>query len=100
VDIVENRDCFYYDYFVDFTPPSGAITPYSGSWTPTMWRAEATKAITNCFGSGDVDSSGSIALVIDEKSAAARARTSCPATCTTGTTTRTGASFQGGKVFK
>lgn len=65
--VVECHDCMYYDYAPGVTP---AVTPgraYSGTWTPDAWRREVTSAITNCFGSADVDDSGSVALVVAAK---------------------------------
>src|SRR3954453_8162624 len=60
--VVENRDCFYYEFFDCVAPASGTITPYPGAWTPERWRREVTTAIVNCFGSSDVDTSGEVAL--------------------------------------
>ena len=65
--VVECRDCMYYDFAPGVTP---AITPgraYSGPWTPDAWRREVTSAITNCFGSADVEAGGSVALVVAAK---------------------------------
>jgi hypothetical protein len=66
VDIlVENRDCWYYDYFpADIRPTVNTFSDYTGLWTPARWRAEVTKAMTNCFGPSDVDTSGEVALEI------------------------------------
>lgn len=66
--VVENTGCFYYDFFDCDAPPSGTIPPYTGDWTPERWRREVTTAIVNCFGRTDVDTSGSVALVVSEKS--------------------------------
>jgi len=65
--VVENHDCFYYEFFDCDAPPSGTIAPYTGDWTPERWRREVTAAIVNCFGSSDVDTSGEVALVVSEK---------------------------------
>ncbi len=63
--VVENRDCWYYDYFPsDIRPSTNTFSAYTGPWTPALWRAEVTKAVTNCFGSSDVDTSGQVALEI------------------------------------
>ena len=61
--VVENHDLYYFDYFPGVTPsPRVRNTPYAGTWTPENWRSEVTKALTNCFGRSDVDTSGSVAL--------------------------------------
>jgi hypothetical protein len=65
--VVENHDCFYYDFFQCDAPPPGTIPAYSGEWTPERWRREVTNAIVNCFGGSDVDTAGSVALVVSEK---------------------------------
>lgn len=65
--VVENQDCFYYDFFACDPPPAGTIPPYTGNWTPERWRREVTNAIVNCFGSSDVDTSGAVALAVSEK---------------------------------
>ncbi len=63
--VVENRDCWYYDYLpAGIRPSASPFGTYSGPWTPALWRAEVTKAMTNCFGSSDVDSSGEVALQV------------------------------------
>lgn len=65
--VVENQDCVYYEFFQCDEPPQGTMTPYTGDWTPELWRREVTNAIVNCFGRSDVDTSGKVALVISEK---------------------------------
>lgn len=65
--VVENEDCSYFDYLGDFTPLPGLATPYTGSWTPDLWRLEVKRALIRCFGSSDVDTSGKVAMVIAEK---------------------------------
>lgn len=65
--VVENQDCFYYEFFECDDPAPGTITPYTGEWTPARWRREVTNAVVNCFGSGDVDTSGKVALTVSEK---------------------------------
>jgi hypothetical protein len=65
--VVENRDCFYYDYVGDFEQPVGPGTPYTGPWDPATWRAEVETALRACFGGSDVDTSGAVAIVIAER---------------------------------
>ncbi|SDG21613.1 hypothetical protein [Klenkia brasiliensis] len=65
--VVENRDCFYYEFFGCDAPPAGTIPGYSGQWTPDLWRREVTAAIVNYFGRNDVDTSGSVALAVSER---------------------------------
>lgn len=63
--VVENRDCTYYDYVpANIRPSTNTFSTYAGAWTPALWRTEVTKAMTNCFGSSDVDSSGQVAMEI------------------------------------
>lgn len=63
--VVENRDCWYYEYVPnDIRPSVNTFSAYTGAWTPALWRTEVTKALTNCFGSSDVDTSGEVALEI------------------------------------
>jgi len=65
--VVENHDCFYYEFNGCDAPPPGTIPPYTGKWTPELWRREVTNAVVNCFGSSDVDTSGEVALVVSTK---------------------------------
>ena len=65
--VVECHDCMYYDYAQGVTPTATPTGAYAGPWTPDAWRREVTKAIVSCFGSADVDPSGSIALVVAAK---------------------------------
>lgn len=63
--VVENRDCWYYDYIpADIQPSINPFSAYTGLWTPALWRSEVTKAMINRFGSTDVDTSGVVALEI------------------------------------
>jgi hypothetical protein len=64
--VVENQDCFYYEFFQCDDPPPGTIAPYTGEWTPARWRQEVTNALVKCFGS-DVDTSGKVALTVSAK---------------------------------
>ncbi len=64
--VVENRDCCYFDYVGNFVHPTGAGTPYTGPWDPGTWRTEVVKALRACFGD-EVDASGSVAIVIPER---------------------------------
>lgn len=66
--VVENHDLFYYDYFPsDIAPSPSQITPYAGRWDdPHEWRAEVTTAMTNAFGTSQVDTSGHVAMTIAE----------------------------------
>lgn len=63
--VVEMLECSYSDYAPGVTPPSYSPLPsYDGPWTPTVWRAEVTRALVNAFGASAVDTSGKIALNI------------------------------------
>jgi len=66
--VVECHECQYSDYHSDVTPvPPRHGNPYEGPWIPSTWRSEVTKALVNCFGSSDVDTTGEVALVVAEK---------------------------------
>ena len=66
--VVENHECHYWDYHSDVDPvPPRHVNPYEGPWTPPVWRHEVTQALINCFGKSDVDTTGSIALIVSEK---------------------------------
>lgn len=65
--VVENRECWYYDYFPGVTTPASSPSAYTGNWTPALWRSEVTQAITDCFGAYEVDASGEVAIVVAAK---------------------------------
>lgn len=68
--VVENQHVLYFDYF----PRDSAPTPdhhadsYTGPWNASNWREEVRLAMVNTFGSGDVDTSGEVAITIAEVS--------------------------------
>jgi hypothetical protein len=65
VDVaVELQDCVYFDYLGGVAPSSSSKSNlYTGSWTPTKWRAEVRAALVAKFGSTAVDA-GKIAINI------------------------------------
>lgn len=65
--VVECHDCMYYDYAPGVTPGTATAGAYAGPWAPDAWRRAVTTAIVDCFGSSDVDTSGSVALVVAAK---------------------------------
>jgi hypothetical protein len=68
--VVENGEVLYYEdnYDPPAFPPAASHGPaYQGQWTPEKWRLEVTAALVNYIGASEVDTSGSIALVIAEK---------------------------------
>lgn len=67
--VVENHDCYYFDYFGSFDPPIDPGSAYLGFWTPDVWRKEVTAALTSYFGSSEVDATGDVAIGIAEKDA-------------------------------
>lgn len=67
--VVENQDCFYYDYFPNESTPVPDLrnVPYNGIWQdPEQWRAEVVAAMKNAFPVGEVDTSGEVAMTISE----------------------------------
>ena len=68
--VVENQHVMYYDYCPAEIAPSPDLNadPYSGPWSPANWREEVRLAMVNKFGSGEVDSSGEVAIRIAEVS--------------------------------
>jgi hypothetical protein len=68
--VVENREVRYYqDNFENpaFLPAAEHGPAYRGQWTPDTWRSEVRSALRHYFGASEVDSSGSVALVVTEK---------------------------------
>jgi len=66
--VVENHGVYYSDYNqVENPQPDPSFSPYTGPWTPAAWRAEVANAISNYFGSGEVDISGEVAITVQEK---------------------------------
>jgi len=62
--VVENTACSYFDHGPGVTaPPVGSVSPYSGPWTPTVWRAEVASALRSKFGA-EVDTSGKVAIYV------------------------------------
>lgn len=68
--VVENQHVLYFDYFPrDSAPtPDHHADPYTGPWNASNWREEVRLAMVNTFGSGDVDTSGEVAITIAEVS--------------------------------
>jgi hypothetical protein len=67
VDIVVQCDeVFYYDCAPGAHPATSLMTPYSGIWTPALWRGEVVAALNAYFGSSEIDASGRIAIAIKE----------------------------------
>lgn len=67
--VVELHECNYYDYAPGVTPPATSpLGKYKGDWTPALWRRETVKALTNAFGADGIDTSGKIAINIEEVS--------------------------------
>jgi len=67
--VVELRECSYYNYAPGVIPPATSpLGKYQGEWTPTRWRAEIVKALTNAFGADAIDTSGKLAINIREVS--------------------------------
>jgi hypothetical protein len=68
--VVENRVLFYSDYISQEVEakatPDPTTSTYTGVWTPAAWRAEVENALTNYFGSDEVDSSGNVAIRVEE----------------------------------
>lgn len=63
--VVELQDCIYYDYAPGVAPPAApALSPYTGSWTPTKWRDAVKAALVTHFGATAIDSSGKIAIEV------------------------------------
>jgi hypothetical protein len=63
VDIaVEFTDCAYYRAANSVTLAEPKPAPYTGDWTPARWRQEIVAALVKKFGSGSVDTSGSVAI--------------------------------------
>lgn len=64
--VVECREVFYYE--TDAPNPSVARRPvsYTGIWTPELWRREVTAAMRTAFGASGIDTSGAIAIRVDE----------------------------------
>jgi hypothetical protein len=61
VDIaVDCHEFLYYDTSSSVSPKVSK-TPYTGSWTPKLWRQAVVDAMTKKFG-GEVDTSGSTAI--------------------------------------
>lgn len=66
--VVENHAVYYSDYEqVENPQPDPSFTPYTGPWTPAAWREEVTKAVSNYFGSGEVDAAGEVAITVKER---------------------------------
>lgn len=66
VDIaVQNAECLYYDYNGCVQAPGEATRPYTGKWTPALWRAEIVAALKAKF-PNEVSGSGTVAITIDE----------------------------------
>lgn len=66
VDIaVQNHECLYYEYNNCEKPSEEKVSPYTGIWTPELWRAEIMAALKAKF-PGEVSGSGAVAITIDE----------------------------------
>ncbi len=66
--VVENHAVYYSDYNqVENPQPDPTWSSYEGPWTPDAWRTEVAKAISSYFGSGEVDTSGEVAITVKEK---------------------------------
>jgi hypothetical protein len=56
--VVELQECVYVGYLSGVSPVSEEPSPYSGSWSPTLWRSAVQKAMEDYFGKAEVDSTG------------------------------------------
>ena len=66
--VVENHAVYYSDYNqVEDPQTDPSFVPYTGPWTPSVWRSEVEKALSNYFGNGEVDTSGEVAITVKEK---------------------------------
>ncbi|RPE84869.1 hypothetical protein EDF28_0811 [Curtobacterium sp. PhB137] len=67
--VVENQDLYYYEYFPrsDAPTPDPNAIPYRGRWDDEDdWRSEVLAALQNAYGPAHVDTSGKVAITIDE----------------------------------
>jgi len=68
--VVENHDVYHLEYFsnemAQAATPDPSFVPYEGPWKSTNWRTEVETALKNFFGTGDVDTSGNVAITVKE----------------------------------
>lgn len=63
--VVQCDDCQYFDY-ANGLPQAPTTSPYTGKWTPQVWRSEVESALVSYFGT-DVNTSGNVAIRIPER---------------------------------
>lgn len=68
--VVENQDVYYGEYINTKTAlaatPNPSFEPYTGPWESKNWRSEVEDALKNYFGTGDVDTTGNVAITVAE----------------------------------
>jgi hypothetical protein len=81
--VVESHDSFYDDFLNADLEAAAAPDPswrsYQGPWVPTAWRDAVGQALTDYFGSSEVDRSGEVAITISEKAGSRPATDVVPA---------------------